>query len=59
MHALQRRLRLLHRQFQHLQDHRLVLAQHFARGDAEQQGVTDLAGSAGDGNADGGFHVGS
>jgi hypothetical protein len=39
---------------QQLQDDRLVLAQHFAGGDAEQQGVTDLAGGAGDGNADGG-----
>ena len=52
-HALERGLRLLDRQFQQLQDDRLVLAQHFAGGDAEQQGVADLAGGAGDGNADG------
>jgi hypothetical protein len=38
-----------------LQDDGLVLAQHFARSDAEQQGVTDLTCSAGDGNADGLF----
>jgi hypothetical protein len=42
-----------HGNFQQLQDDRLVLAQHFARGDAEQQGVTDLTSGAGDGNADG------
>jgi hypothetical protein len=36
-----------------LQDDRLVLAQHFAGGDAEQQGVTDLASGTGDGNANG------
>jgi hypothetical protein len=34
-----------------LQDDRLIFAQHFARGDAEQQGVTDLTSCAGDGNA--------
>jgi hypothetical protein len=38
---------------QQLQDDRLVLAQHLARGDAEQQGIADLAGGAGDGHADG------
>ena len=54
-HALERLLGLLVRDFQQLQDHGLVLAQHFARGDAEQQGVTDLTGGAGDGDADGGF----
>jgi hypothetical protein len=41
------------RHFQQLQDDGLVLAQHFAGGDAEQQGVTDLTCGAGDGNADG------
>ena len=35
--AAQRRLRLVHRQFEHLQDDRLVAAQHFAGGDAEQE----------------------
>src|SRR3546814_2660802 len=34
----------------------LVLAEHLARGDAEQQRVADLAGCAGDGDADGLFH---
>ena len=34
-------------------------AQHFARGDAEQQGITDLACSTGDGNADGLFAHGN
>jgi hypothetical protein len=38
-----------------LQDHGLVFAQHFARGDAKQQGVTDLTSSAGDSNTDGLF----
>ena len=36
-HALERGLRLLHRQLEHLQDDWLVLAQHFAGGDAEQE----------------------
>ena len=55
-HALERGLGLVHRQLEHLQDDRLVLAEHFAGGDAEQQGVTDLAGGAGDGDTNGGFH---
>ena len=55
-HALERGLGLLQRQFEHLQDDRLVLAEHFAGGDAEQQGIADLAGGAGDGNTDGLFH---
>jgi hypothetical protein len=54
-HALERLLGLLVGDFQQLQDDGLVLAQHFAGGDAEQQGVTDLACGAGDGNADGLF----
>ena len=54
--ALQRSLGLFHRQFQHLQNDRLVLAEHFARGDAIQQRITDLAGSTGDGNTDGLLH---
>jgi hypothetical protein len=52
-HALERLLRLLVGDLEQLQDDGLVLAQHFARGDAEQQGVADLAGGAGDGDADG------
>src|SRR5690554_72648 len=43
-------------QVQQLQDDRLVLAQHFATGDAEQQGVTDLTSCAGDSNTYGSFH---
>ena len=42
-------------QVEQLQDDGLVLAQHFATGDAEQQAVADLAGGAGDSNAHGGF----
>jgi hypothetical protein len=37
---------------EHLQDDRLVVAEHGAAGDAEQQRVADLAGSAGDGDAE-------
>jgi hypothetical protein len=43
------------RQVEQLEDDRLVFAEHFAGGDAEQQAVTDLAGGAGNGNAHGGF----
>jgi hypothetical protein len=52
-HALERLLRAFDRHFQQLQDDRLVLAKHLAGGDAEQQGITDLAGGTGDGHADG------
>jgi len=55
-HALERGLRLFIRYFQHLQDDRLILAQHFSAGDAEQQAVADLAGRAGDCDSDGCFH---
>ena len=55
-HALQRGLGLVDRQLQQLQDDRLILAEHFAGGDAEQEGITDLAGGAGDCNTDGGLH---
>jgi len=54
-HALERVLGLFIGDFQQLQDHRLILAQHFAGGDAEQQGVTNLACGAGNGNTDGLF----
>ena len=40
-------------QVEQLEDDRLVFAEHFAGGDAEQQAITDLAGGAGDGNAHG------
>ncbi len=53
-HALQRGQR--RGDLEQVQDHRLIGAEHVAGGDAEQQGVTDLAGGAGDGNTDGSFH---
>jgi len=52
-HALERLLRTFDRDFEQLQNDRLVLAQHFAGGDTEQQCVTDLTGGAGDSNANG------
>jgi hypothetical protein len=57
-HALERLLGFLVRDFQQLQDDRLVLAQHLPGGNAKQQGVTDLTSSACDGNSDGLFHGG-
>ena len=39
-----------------VEDDRLVGAEHRARGDAEEQGVADLAGGAGHGHAKGGLH---
>ncbi len=56
MTPLQRLLRLVDRDLQHLQDHRLVGAEHLAGRDPEQQAVADLAGGAGDGDSNGGFH---
>ena len=53
--ALERLLRAFSRHFEQLQNNRLVLAQHFAGGDAEQQGVTNLTGGTSDGNTDGFF----
>jgi hypothetical protein len=53
--ALQGLLRAFNRDFQQLQDQRLVLAEHFTRGDAEEEGVADVAGRAGDRHADGGL----
>ncbi len=50
-HALECLLGLLVGDLEQLQDDWLVLAEHFAGGDAEQQGVTDLASGTGDGNA--------
>ena len=58
-HALERLLRLLVGNLEQLQDHGLVLAEHLAGGDAKEQGIADLAGGAGDGDADGGFIMGS
>src|SRR5256885_639458 len=54
--ALECRLRLVERQLEQLQDHRLVLPEHFTAGNPEQKAVTDLAGSAGDRYADGLLH---
>src|SRR6185312_14292773 len=39
-----------------MEDDRLVRAEHGARGDAEEEGVADLAGSAGDGHTEGVLH---
>ena len=39
--------------FDEVQDDRLVRAERRAGGDAEQEGITDLAGGAGDSNANG------
>ena len=52
-HALDGLLGL--RQVEQLKDDRLVFAEHFAGGDAEQQAITDLTGGTGNGNAHGGF----
>ena len=41
--------------FDEVQDDRLVRPEHRAGGDAEQKGITDLAGGAGDSNANGGL----
>jgi hypothetical protein len=57
-HALQGGLRLVDGQLEELEDDGLVLAEHLARRDAEQEGIADLPGGAGDGNADGVFHRG-
>jgi hypothetical protein len=46
------------RQVEQLQDDRLILAEHFAGGNAEQQAINDLAGGGGNGNAHGGFSHG-
>ena len=49
-------MRLLDRHFDQLEDDRLVGPEHRAGGDAEEQGITDLAGGSGDGDANGLFH---
>ena len=46
----------LDRGFDELEDDGLVGTEHRAGGDAEKQRVTDLTGSSGDGDANGGFH---
>src|SRR5690606_13938087 len=42
---------------QQLQDYRLVFAEHVTGGNAEQQRIADLTGSAGNGDPDWCFHV--
>ena len=54
-YALQRSLGLFGGMFEQLQDHGLILAQHVAGSNAEDCGVTDLPGSAGHCNSNGGF----
>src|SRR5256886_3454521 len=54
-HALQRLLRLLVRDLEQLQDHRLVPPRHLAPGDADTQQGADIAGGAGHGDAYGDF----
>jgi hypothetical protein len=56
-HALQRRQR--RRDLQQMQVHGLVIAQQMTRGNAEGEGIADLAGGAGDRHGDGLFHQGS
>ena len=51
--ALQRLLDLVNRDLEQLEDDRLVLAERLAGGDARQDRVADLAGGAGDGDAQG------
>ena len=43
------------REVEHLKNDRLIFSEHFAGGDTEQQAVTDLAGCAGDCDANWGF----
>ena len=52
-HPLQRLLRALNWDFQKLQDDRLILAEHFAGRDTEQQGIADIARCAGNRHAKG------
>jgi hypothetical protein len=54
-HALQRLLRFVVGNLEQLQNHRLIGAEHFAGGDAEEERIADLACGAGDGDADGRF----
>jgi hypothetical protein len=53
-HALQRAER--RRDFQQVQVDRLIGAEHLAGRDTEGEGITDLAGGAGDRNVDGTLH---
>src|ERR1035441_4725714 len=42
--------------FNQVQDQRLMRSEHCARGDAEQEGIADLAGRAGNSNTNGSIH---
>jgi hypothetical protein len=53
--ALQRLLGFFNRDFQQAQDDGLVLAEHFARSDTKQDGVTNLTCGTGNGYTDGLF----
>jgi len=46
-------LRTFNRNFKQLQNDRLVFAEHFARGNAKQQCITDLTGGTSNCNTDG------
>jgi hypothetical protein len=43
-------------EFEKLEDHGLILAEHLTTGDSEKKAVADLAGCARDGNTNGVFH---
>jgi hypothetical protein len=55
-HHHTRELRQRRRDLEQVQVDRSIAAQHLSRGDAEGEGVADLAGRAGDGDIDCGFH---
>ncbi|MCY1382304.1 hypothetical protein D9M69_703150 [compost metagenome] len=54
-YALERLLGLFVRNFEQLQNDRLVFSEHVAVSDAEQKRVADLTGGAGNGNTHWGF----
>ena len=56
LHHHARELRQRRRDLEQVQVHGSIGAQHLAGGDAEGQGITDLAGGTGDGDIDCGFH---
>ena len=45
------------RDFDEMQNHRLIRAEDLAAGDAEDEGITDVAGGTGDGDTNGGLHL--
>src|SRR5690606_21482582 len=54
VHAVERAHRL--RQLDQMQDHRAIRAEHLAGGETKDEGIADLPGGAGDGDANGGSH---